>query len=181
MDKSLNRISKFLSLVLRHQPETIGLSLDENGWADIDELLVGVNQSGHQLDRDILVRLVRENDKQRFAIDEVNNRIRANQGHSVEVDLDLTPIEPPAQLLHGTVERFLESIMKSGLISGARQHVHLTDDMEVAKAVGQRRGAPIVLLIDAAAMHAAGYEFFLSNNGVWLTDHVPVQFIHPPK
>jgi putative RNA 2'-phosphotransferase len=180
MDRSLVRTSKFLSLVLRHRPEAIGLTLDENGWADIEELLVAAKQSGHRLNRALLLRVVKENDKRRFAFSEDKTKIRASQGHSIDVDLELQPSEPPELLYHGTVRGFLASIMQQGLQSGTRQHVHLSPDRKTATTVGQRRGSPVILTIESAAMHTDGYEFYLSANGVWLTDEVPVRYIRFP-
>ena len=169
--------SKFLSLVLRHQPETIGVSLDPNGWIDVEVLLLALAQHGRQLSREDLERLVRESDKQRFALSEDGNRIRANQGHSVEVDLALAPQTPPEILYHGTVDRFLDSILSTGLRKGDRHHVHLSANLETAEKVGQRRGKPVILQIRSGDMHRAGFSFFLSDNGVWLVDHVPAEWI----
>jgi putative RNA 2'-phosphotransferase len=169
--------SKFLSLVLRHQPETIGVSLDPNGWIDVEVLLGAMAQHGRTLSREDLERLVRESDKQRFALSEDGKRIRANQGHSVEVDLALAPQTPPEILYHGTVDRFLDSILSTGLRKGERHHVHLSANLETAEKVGQRRGQPVILEIRSGDMHRAGVPFFLSDNGVWLVDHVPTEFI----
>lgn len=180
MDRSLVGTSKFLSLVLRHQPETIGLALDESGWADIEELLAAANQSGRRLNRELLFRVVNENDKRRFAISEDATKIRASQGHSIEIDLGLQPTEPPQLLYHGTVKRFLASIMQKGLEAGSRQHVHLSRNRKTATSVGKRRGSPVILTIDSAAMHSDGYEFYLSANDVWLTVEVPVPYIRFP-
>lgn len=177
---NLVQTSKFLSLVLRHKPEEIGLSLDENGWTDVDELIRLVNQHGKPLTRDLLERIVTENDKKRFAFSDDGKRIRASQGHSVEIDLALTPSAPPELLYHGTATRFLDSIRATGLHSANRQHVHLSRDIETATKVGQRHGKPAILTIRAGAMHAAGRVFYLSANGVWLTDLVPVEFIAFP-
>ena len=173
----LVRTSKFLSLILRHQPEKIGLTLDANGWADIDTLIRLANQSGKRLSRSLLERIVAENDKKRFAINSAGTHIRANQGHSVEVDLALSPQEPPELLYHGTATRFLDSIRKQGLMSGSRQHVHLSIDLETATKVGQRHGKPHILTIQSGNMHRAGFPFYLSENGVWLTDLVPPQYL----
>jgi len=169
--------SKFLSLVLRHQPETIGVVLDPNGWIEAELLLGAMTQHGRQLSREELERLVRESDKQRFAFSEDGKRIRANQGHSVEVDLALAPQTPPEILYHGTVDRFLDSILATGLRKGERHHVHLSANRETAEKVGQRRGKPVILEVHSGDMHRAGIPFFLSNNGVWLVDHVPTGFI----
>ena len=174
------KVSKFLSLVLRHKPEEIGLVLDENGWAEVAELIRLANTRGHRLTRPLLERVVADNDKKRFAFSEDGVRIRANQGHSVEVDLALPPSEPPELLYHGTASRFVDSIRAEGLHSGNRQHVHLSLDVTTATKVGQRHGKPVILVVRAREMSTAGHTFFLSANGVWLTERVPVEFITFP-
>lgn len=171
-------ISRFLSYVLRHHPDEIGLVLDREGWVAIDELLAALAAHGRALDRTSLETIVRESDKQRFAIR--GDRIRANQGHSVQVDLALPPSEPPALLYHGTVRGVLEAIRREGLLKGSRTHVHLSADVETAAKVGARRGKPVILAIDAAAMHLLGHRFFRSDNGVWLVFAVPPRFIKFP-
>ena len=174
--------SKFLSLVLRHSPESIGLSLDSSGWAQIDVLLERANANGIELSRESLIQIVAASDKQRFALSENGQRIRANQGHSVKVDLELTPQKPPVHLFHGTTVRFLESILNDGLTSMKRQHVHLSSDEITAENVGRRHGKPCVLLVEAGSMHSSGHVFFHSDNGVWLTAVVPPEFIRfPPE
>lgn len=173
--------SKFLSLVLRHQPEAIGVVLDPQGWIDVDVLLNAMAKHGHPLDFSDLERLVRESDKKRFALNEDGKRIRANQGHSVEVDLALSPQVPPEVLYHGTVDRFLDSIKATGLEKRERHHVHLSSDIETAMKVGQRRGKPVLLEIRSGDMHRAGHVFFVSDNGVWLTDRVPAEFLIFPS
>ncbi|MEH3144306.1 MAG: RNA 2'-phosphotransferase [Methylobacterium frigidaeris] len=170
-------ISKFLSYVLRHAPETIGLRLDPNGWAEVDVLLENARKAGKRFDRDTLHRVVAENDKQRFTLSGDGRRIRAAQGHSVAVDLALVPSEPPALLYHGTATRNLEAIFAEGLIPGRRRHVHLSATPEVARAVGERHGKPTVLTVDAARMHGEGHRFLRADNGVWLTDRVPAGFL----
>lgn len=180
METALVSVSKFLSLVLRHKPETIGLTLDEAGWVGIATLLEAANAAGTKLDHDVLLRAVHENDKQRFTICPDGLKIRANQGHSVQVDLGLTPATPPAILYHGTVERFLESIKEQGLLSGQRQYVHLSSDQKTAEVVGKRRGSPVILVIEASRMCEEGMQFYLSENGVWLTASVPVSYIQFP-
>jgi putative RNA 2'-phosphotransferase len=177
MDSSLVRVSKFLSLVLRHDPGHIGLRLDEAGWADVDELLAGAAGAGVRFDRATLERVVAENDKKRFSLSPDGTRIRASQGHSVNVALGLEPRTPPERLYHGTASRFVESIRESGLHSAARTHVHLSADEATARNVGQRHGKPVVLTIAAGRMHRDGRLFFRSENGVWLTDAVPVEYI----
>ena len=180
MADDLVKVSKFLSLVLRHKPEEIGLTLDENGWADADELIRLANRRGRPLDRPLLERVVAENDKKRFAFSDDGRRIRASQGHSVEVDLALDPAEPPALLYHGTASRFVASIRAEGLIAGRRQHVHLSRDVPTATRVGQRHGKPVVLAVRAREMAAVGHPFYLSANGVWLTERVPLEYLDFP-
>ncbi len=181
MPDELTRTSKFLSFVLRHKPEAIGLTLDANGWADVEELIRRANETGEPLTRELLERVVADNDKQRFILSEDGTRIRANQGHSVAIDLALTPVEPPDVLFHGTATRFLDSIRTHGLRPGGRQHVHLSADESTATKVGQRHGKPVVLRVRAGAMWAVGHAFFLSANGVWLTDCVPTEFLVFPQ
>lgn len=171
------KISKFLSLVLRHRPEKIGLRLDPAGWVEVAELLRACQQHGVPLSRAELETVVAANDKQRFAFNEDKTRIRANQGHSVEVELGYQPAQPPELLYHGTVERFLASIMAQGLRKGQRRHVHLSADKTTAAKVGARRGKPVILTIRSGQMHREGYAFYLSANGVWLTDHVPPAYL----
>jgi putative RNA 2'-phosphotransferase len=177
MDRELISTSKFLSLVLRHRPETIGITLDEQGWAEIEDLLAAANRSGKKLTRPLLERVVRENDKQRFAVSSDGTWIRANQGHSAEVNLGLQPIQPPELLYHGTVARFLDSILTSGLERGSRQYVHLSPDVETARKVGQRRGGPVILTVEAGRMWQDGHTFYRAENGVWLTDAVPAEYL----
>lgn len=171
------RLSKFLSLVLRHEPEKAGLQLDAAGWVSVDALLAGAARAGVPLTRERLKAIVANSDKQRFAFDASGERIRANQGHSVAVELGYAQATPPDVLFHGTVAKFVESIHRNGLVKGSRHHVHLSPDGATARKVGQRRGAPVVLSINAAAMHRAGHAFFQSTNGVWLVDRVPPEFI----
>ncbi|MFF3832503.1 RNA 2'-phosphotransferase [Streptomyces sp. NPDC002458] len=168
-------VSKYLSKHLRHEPDRIGISLDEHGWVAVDELLRACARHGFTLTRDDLDHVVAVNDKQRFTLD--GDRIRANQGHSVTVDLGLPPVEPPAYLYHGTVARVLDAIRAEGLRPMDRHHVHLSPDRETAVRVGARRGTPVVLAVDAGAMHRAGHLFHVSANGVWLTDAVPPAFL----
>lgn len=174
------RISKFMSLVLRHQPEKIGLALDSEGWADIDELLLKAQQAGVPVTREILDAVVENNDKQRFAVSADGRRIRAQQGHSVEVDLGLAPAAPPDVLFHGTAAASVESIRVQGLIAGKRQHVHLSPDEETAVRVGTRHGRPVVLRVHTGRMHQDGFSFYLSGNGVWLTEVVPAPYLEIP-
>ena len=178
--KSEIQVSKFLSLVLRHQPQMIGLALTPDGWADVEELIAKARTRRVDLTPALLEQVVRNNDKQRFSLSEDKKRIRANQGHSVAVDLGLPTRQPPDILFHGTATRFIASIEKQGLNSGSRQHVHLSANIETAIKVGSRHGVPIVLRVDAKAMYQAGLKFFMSDNGVWLTDHVPARYLSPP-
>jgi putative RNA 2'-phosphotransferase len=171
------RISKFLSLVLRHSPAAAGVTLDAEGWVAVEDLLVGAAHRGDSFTRAELEEVVQTSDKQRFIFSLDAQRIRANQGHSVFVDLGLTPEMPPEVLYHGTVERFLSSIMATGLEKGSRHHVHLSPDVATASRVGSRRGKPVILKIAAESMHLVGYHFFCSANGVWLTERVPPQYI----
>ena len=180
MKNTHKRISKLMSLVLRHKPEHLDLTLDENGWVKVDLLLAAMQRQGLDVDRDLLEEVVRDNDKQRFAFNDDRTQIRANQGHSIEVDVELEQKTPPSVLLHGTVEKFLDAIRESGLEKMNRQHVHLSGDLETANKVGSRRGKPVILQIDAAKMEKNGHVFYLSANGVWLTDHVPPGFITFP-
>ncbi|MTW12946.1 RNA 2'-phosphotransferase [Pseudoduganella eburnea] len=168
---------KFLSLILRHKPEEIGLTLDPNGWSSIDELIALASARGTQLSRDQIETIVAESDKQRFAISADGAKIRANQGHSVEIALGLAPQTPPEQLFHGTATRFLDSIRESGLHSASRQYVHLSSDRATAEKVGSRHGKPVILLVASGQMARDGHLFYLSENGVWLTDSVPAKYL----
>jgi putative RNA 2'-phosphotransferase len=172
------KFSKFLSLLLRHKPEEIGLSLDENGWADVNELLALLHKTGKTRTKDDLRQVVANNDKKRFTFNEEETKIRANQGHSVaNVDLKLEAVEPPELLYHGTAERNLKAILSEGIQKMKRQHVHLSKDKGTATTVGSRHGKPVVLIIAAKQMHDEGIEFFLSQNNVWLTDFVDAKYI----
>ncbi|MCK8676359.1 MULTISPECIES: RNA 2'-phosphotransferase [Streptomyces] len=174
-DRRTVKVSKYLSKHLRHQPERIGLVLDPQGWVAVDELLGALARNGMPLTRVELDHVVAVNDKRRFTID--GDRIRANQGHTVRVDLDLPPAVPPAFLYHGTVAGSLDAIRAEGLRPMARHHVHLSPDRETATRVGARRGRPVVLAVDAGAMHRDGHVFRVSANGVWLTDAVPPAYL----
>lgn len=170
-------ISKFLSYVLRHKPESIGLELDERGWASVERVVDCAVANGMQMTCGSIIEIVMDSDKQRFCLSEDRLYIRANQGHSIRVDLGLEALIPPEKLFHGTATRFLESIFKEGLQPQRRQHVHLSNDMETAIAVGKRHGVPVVLEIASGLMHEAEFEFFRSANGVWLTDRVPPEYL----
>jgi putative RNA 2'-phosphotransferase len=169
--------SKFLSYVLRHAPDSIGLALDGEGWANTADLLAKANASGTPIDEATLHKIVAESDKKRFTLSEDGLRIRAAQGHSLAVDLGKPAIEPPAQLFHGTATRFLDAILREGLRPGSRQQVHLSADLQTAQAVGQRHGKPAILSVDAALMFAGGHKFYQADNGVWLIDAVPVEYL----
>jgi putative RNA 2'-phosphotransferase len=175
MRKDLVNISKYLSLILRHKPEMVGLSLNAEGWIEIDKLLQACEASGKQISRETLQEVVEQNDKQRFVIRD--GCIRANQGHSLKVNLNLEPVKPPRHLFHGTAVRNLDSIAKHGLKKNSRQFVHLSKDKETAQKVGERYGEPVVLKIASQRMYADGHEFFLSENGVWLTERVPAGYL----
>lgn len=170
--------SKFISLILRHKPGVIGIVLDEHGWADVDELIRGINGTGkHRLDRELLEEIVREDQKQRYSFNEDHSRIRANQGHSIRVDVELEEKVPPAVLYHGTGEKYTASIDAEGLLPRGRLYVHLSSDPETARKVGSRHGKPVIYTVDCAAMAADGYPFFLSANQVWLTKTVPAKYL----
>jgi putative RNA 2'-phosphotransferase len=179
-EKETIRTSKFLSLVLRHEPERVGLKLGEAGWVGTDELLRAVNANGIALTLDQLKHVVATSDKKRFAFSEDGQRIRASQGHSVEVDLQYPPQTPPEILYHGTATRFLDGIRQYGLQRMERHDVHLSAETKVTFQVGGRHGKPALLTIRAGDMHRAGFVFRCSANGVWLVDHVPPQFIEFP-
>jgi putative RNA 2'-phosphotransferase len=171
------RLSKFISYVLRHKPDSIGLTLDSQGWASIDELIEKSNASGTMFGRVDLLKMVDDNDKKRFSVSNDRQRIRAAQGHSITVELGLMAQEPPHVLYHGTATRFVGSILAEGLKPQSRQQVHLSADETTAHRVGQRHGKPAILTVEAHLMHAEGFQFFLADNGVWLTDHVPPAFL----
>lgn len=177
MTQDLATLSKFLSYVLRHRPDSIGLTLDVQGWAGIDELIGLANRHGHTFDYSHLFTVVSHNDKQRFCFSEDGLKIRANQGHSFTVDLALTAKQPPEVLYHGTATRFLTAILAEGLKSQGRQQVHLSHEKATAIRVGQRHGKPVVLEVAAAIMQLQGYVFYLSDNQVWLTDSVPAKYL----
>ncbi len=173
-DKS---IGKLMSLALRHNPKVLNIELDENGWVSVDELIKGLNRKHIQMDMERLTQLVETNDKKRYRFNADKTKICANQGHSVEVNLNLKAIEPPHTLYHGTVNKFMASIREKGLIKGTRHHVHLSETKDTAISVGSRRGKPVILKISAKLMHEQGFNFYQSENGVWLTENVPPKFI----
>ncbi|MCU0350018.1 MAG: RNA 2'-phosphotransferase [Flavobacterium sp.] len=177
MSKNEINISRFLSLVLRHQPETIGIQLDQNGWADVKELIEKANNNGIKFDREMLNHIVETNPKKRFAFNETLDKIRASQGHSIEIELGYTNQKPPEILYHGTGEKSVQSIINIGLEKRNRQHVHLSNDIETAIKVGQRHGKPFVFKVLAEQMYNDNFQFFISDNGVWLTDKVPTKYL----
>lgn len=168
--------SKYLCLILRHKPETIGITLDEHGWANVNDLIKGVNKT-HKLDMELLEEIVATDDKQRYSFNEDKTMIRANQGHSVNVDVELEETVPPQYLYHGTATKYMDSIWKTGLVPKSRLYVHLSADTETATKVGERHGKPIVFRIRSKCMYLQGYKFYKSQNGVWLTKKVPAEFI----
>lgn len=171
------RLSKFIALILRHKPEEIGITLDEHGWASVPLLISGINKRGYEIDMSILEEIVDEDEKQRYSFNSDKTKIRANQGHSVNVDVELKECEPPEQLFHGTGEKFAAAIRKEGLIPKSRLYVHLSKDKETAEKVGSRHGKPHIFFVHSGKMYRAGYKFYLSENGVWLTKFVPPEFL----
>ena len=181
--KNYTNLSKYISLIFRHKPEVIGISLDEHGWADVGKLIEGINRSnrsGEYIDMVILETIVATDEKQRYSFSENKRRIRANQGHSIDVDVELERVEiddVPLVLYHGTGKKYIESIETNGLIPKSRLYVHLSSDIETAVKVGKRHGGGVLYLIPALEMAGDGYEFYLSKNGVWLTKEVPVRYL----
>lgn len=175
--KRTKHISKFLSYVLRHNPDKLGITIDGNGWTSVEMLLQKINTGEYSLSMEELEEVVATNTKKRFSFNEDKTQIRANQGHSIKVDLALQPKQPPTYLYHGTVEKFMQSIREKGLLKGSRHHVHLSADKETATNVGSRRGKPIILTIKSGDMHAQNHTFYQSENGVWLTETVPTEYI----
>lgn len=181
MDKKTKDISQFISLVLRHKPEAAGLTLDEHGWADVDDMIKGINAAmGCSLDCEALEEIVRTDEKQRYSFNEDGTLIRANQGHSIPVDVELEEKTPPDILYHGTGEKYFRSINEQGLLPKSRLYVHLTSDNSTAVRVGERHGNPVTYGIDCRRMAEDGYKFYLSKNGVWLTEKVPKEYLHQP-
>ena len=173
---SMRELSKFISLILRHKPEVIGIRLDEHGWADVEELLKGINRTRH-IDTEMLEEIVKTDDKQRYSFNENHTLIRANQGHSIPVDVELPVAAPPEYLYHGTGEKYVDSINQGGLVPKSRLYVHLSADTETAVKVGSRHGRPVVYRVAAGKMKADGHVFYRSVNGVWLTKEVPVRYL----
>ena len=175
MDKT--NLSKYIALILRHKPEAVGITLDENGWASVSELLSGINASGNEIDMQTLEEIVAEDEKQRYSFNADKTKIRANQGHSVNVDVELKKAKPTEILFHGTGEKFVPSIKSEGLKPKSRLYVHLSKDGETAVKVGSRHGKPVVFEVNSGEMSRNGFEFFLSENGVWLTKIVPAEYL----
>ena len=173
---NIDKLSKFISLILKHKPEEIGIQLDEYGWAKVDELLNGINKSGRKIDLNVLEEIVITDEKKRYSFNEDKTKIRANQGHSIPVNVELKKTKPPEYLYHGTADRFLDSIIKDGIKSMSRLYVHLSKDVETAKNVGKRHGKPVVLKVHSGEMYRDGIKFYLSENGVWLTEKVDVKY-----
>jgi putative RNA 2'-phosphotransferase len=180
-DKETTHLSKFLSLVLRHKPEIIGISLDEKGWTDTALLLEKMNAAGKVIDFEILKHIVDTNAKKRFAFNDDLSRIRASQGHSLEIELGYESQQPPHILYHGTAVQNIKAIFEQGLIKGNRHHVHLSTNIETAINVGSRYGKPVLLEVLSEQMYTDGHQFFVSENGVWLTQNVPPQYIKVPE
>ena len=176
---SLKDTSKFMSLILRHKPDIIDISLDEHGWANVNELIAGIAKTC-DFNMDILDEIVRTDEKQRYSFNEDKSLIRANQGHSIPVDVELDEVEPPAKLWHGTGEKYAASINEMGLIPKSRLYVHLSKDRDTAIKVGERHGKPVLYIVKAAEMYKDGYKFYLSKNGVWLTKEVPAKYLVRP-
>ena len=181
MKNQVTRTSKFMSYVLRHNPSEIGIELDKNGWVDIDQFIERANEHGKKINRSLVEQVVVTNDKQRFAISEDGKLIRANQGHSVEVELALEPQTPPKYLLHGTAEKNVDAILNNGLNKMSRHHVHLTESMTTAHAVGQRYGKVVIFEVNAEKMASDGFEFYKSENNVWLVESVPARYLEIRK
>ena len=178
-DKRRIHISKYLALHLRHQPDAIGLTLEPGGWVAVEELLRCASNNRFPIKRVELDEVVAQCQKQRYAFDETGLKIRANQGHSVEVDLQLEPVTPPEVLYHGTGAQNRDAILATGIKKISRQHVHLSPDVATARTVGTRHGKPLIFVVAARSMNDNGHEFFQAKNGVWLTDHVPPEFLSP--
>lgn len=178
MSKQTRNLSKFISLILRHKPEIINLTLDEHGWAYVQELIKGINRSkGQIIDQELLEEIVRTDEKQRYSFNEDHTLIRANQGHSIPVDVELEEKNPPDILWHGTGDKYVASIDKQGLIPKGRLYVHLSSDIDTARKVGSRHGKPVIYSIDCGQMSEDGYRFFLSANKIWLTKEVPARYL----
>ena len=178
MYMSKDRLSKFISLILRHKPSEIGITLDKYGWANVTDLINGINDSGRKINMKVLEEIVLTDDKYRYSFNDDKTLIRANQGHSIPVDVELNEVQPPEFLWHGTAEKYVDGICRLGLISKSRLYVHLSCDTQTAIDVGKRHGEVVLFRIDARKMYHDGFKFYLSKNGVWLTKHVPVAYLY---
>ena len=178
-ERRLERISKFISMILRHKPEVIGITLDEHGWADVNELIKGINDTGEEVEfsKDTLETIVKTDKKQRYSFSQDKTLIRANQGHSIPVDVELEKKEPPKVLYHGTGVKSVKAIQEQGLLPMERLYVHLSTDVETATNVGKRHDTPVIFKVNAEQMQKDGYDFFQSVNGVWLTKEVPTKYL----
>lgn len=178
-ERRLERLSKFISMILRHKPQVIGITLDEHGWANVNELIKGINETGEEVEfsKATLEKIVKTDKKQRYSFSQDKTLIRANQGHSIPVDVELEKKEPPKVLYHGTGSRFVKSIQEQGLLPMERLYVHLSTDVETATNVGKRHGTPVIFKVNAEQMQKDGYDFFQSVNGVWLTKEVPTKYL----
>lgn len=178
-ERRLERLSKFISMILRHKPEAIGITLDEHGWADVDELIKGINETGEEIEfsKDTLETIVKTDKKQRYSFSQDRTLIRANQEHSIPVDVELEKKEPPKVLYHGTGVKSVKAIQEQGLLPMERLYVHLSTDVETATNVGKRHGTPVIFQVNAEQMQKDGYDFFQSVNGVWLTKEVPTKYL----
>ncbi|MCI9976514.1 RNA 2'-phosphotransferase [Clostridioides difficile] len=172
-----DKLSVFISLILRHKPETIGIKLDNYGYADVNELIGNINSTGRNINMEILEQIVKEDNKQRYSFNEDRSKIRANQGHSIKVNVELKELRPPKCLYHGTTIRFLDNIKKEGIVRKSRLYVHLSNGIDTAIKVGKRHGIPIVLKVNTEKMYEDGYKFYLSENNVWLCEHIPFKYV----
>ncbi|HCQ6142668.1 TPA: RNA 2'-phosphotransferase [Clostridioides difficile] len=172
-----DKLSIFISLILRHKPEIIGIKLDEYGYADVNELIEKINNAGRNINIEILEQIVKEDNKQRYSFNEDRSKIRANQGHSINIDVELKELEPPEYLYHGTATRFLDNIKNEGIIKQSRLYVHLSRDIDTAIKVGKRHGTPVILKINTGKMYENGYKFYLSENNVWLCEYIPFKYV----
>ncbi|HEK4597347.1 TPA: RNA 2'-phosphotransferase [Clostridioides difficile] len=172
-----DKLSIFISLILRHKPETIGIKLDDYGYADVNELIEKINNTGRNINIEILEQIVKEDNKQRYSFNDDRSKIRANQGHSINVNVELRELEPPKYLYHGTATRFLDNIKNEGIIKQSRLYVHLSRDIDTAIKVGKRHGTPVILKINTGKMYENGYKFYLSENNVWLCKYIPFEYV----
>lgn len=172
-----DKLSIFISLILRHKPETIGIKLDDYGYADVNELIEKINNTGRNINIEILEQIVKEDNKQRYSFNDDRSKIRANQGHSINVNVELRELEPPKYLYHGTATRFLDNIKNEGIIKQSRLYAHLSRDIDIAVKVGKRHGTPVILKINTGKMYENGYKFYLSENNIWLCKYIPFEYV----